>query len=230
MNPRFPAWRAGALPTKPLPQILVEAKRLELSLPGCKPGVLPVGRRSQSWCPVRLGIPGPLVCRTSAHNPSELTGQILVGAEELESSTRRVRAGYVATNTSLPHGAGAANRTRVSSVPGTRSATELRRLEALIGFEPMTCSFGRSRAAPLRYRASMPITNPSYLPICLRRCPQTNFRDPRHPPPSRFSMQPDTGLKANPIVTLQPARRMRSTRLQSVLLIHRRLLSSTWGD
>ena len=34
------------------------------------------------WCPVRLGIPGPLVCRTSAHNPSELTGQILVGAEE----------------------------------------------------------------------------------------------------------------------------------------------------
>src|SRR5579872_5959708 len=109
------------------------------------------------WCPVRLGIPGPLVCRTSAHNPSELTGQILVGAEELESSTRRVRAGYVATNTSLPHGAGAANRTRVSSVPGTRSATELRRLEALIGFEPMTCSFGRSRAAPLRYRASTPI-------------------------------------------------------------------------
>jgi len=76
----------------------------------------------------------------------------------------------------------------------------------------------------------MPITNPSYLPICLRRCPQTSFRDPRHPPPSRFSMQPDTGLKANPIVTLQPARRMRSTRLQSVLLIHRRLLSSTWGD
>ena len=58
-------------------------------------------------------------------------------------------------------GADAANRTRVSSIPGTRSATELRRLEALIGFEPMTYSFGRSRAAPLRYRASMPITNPS---------------------------------------------------------------------
>ena len=77
----------------------------------------------------------------------------MVGAEELESSTHRVRAGCVAANTSLPHGADAANRTRVSSVPGTRSATELRRLEALIGFEPMTCSFGRSRAGPLRYRA-----------------------------------------------------------------------------
>lgn len=49
----------------------------------------------------------------------------------------------------------AANRTQVSSVPGTRSATELRRLEALIGFEPMTCSFGRSRAGPLRYRAEI---------------------------------------------------------------------------
>ena len=153
MNPRFPAWRAGALPTKPLPQILVEAKRLELSLPGCKPGVLPVGRRSQSWCPVRLGIPGPLVCRTSAHNPSELTGQILVGAEGVGPSPHRLRAECAANNTSLPHGAGAANRTRVSSVPGTRSATEPHRLEALIGFEPMTCSFGRSRAIPLRHRA-----------------------------------------------------------------------------
>lgn len=54
---------------------------------------------------------------------------------------------------SRPPRADAANRTRVSSLPGTRSATELRRLEALIGFEPMTCSFGESRARPLRYRA-----------------------------------------------------------------------------
>ena len=107
----------------------------------------------KAWCPVRLGIPGPLVCRTSAHNPSELTGQILVGAEGVGPSPHRLRAECAANNTSLPHGAGAANRTRVSSVPGTRSATEPRRLEALIGFEPMTCSFGRSRAGPLRYRA-----------------------------------------------------------------------------
>ena len=28
-------------------------------------------------------------------------------------------------------------------------------VEALIGFEPMTCSFGRSRAGPLRYRAEI---------------------------------------------------------------------------
>ena len=41
------------------------------------------------------------------------------------------------------------------SVPGRRSATELRRLEALIGFEPMTLPFGRSRAGPLRYRAEI---------------------------------------------------------------------------
>ena len=114
--------------------------------------MLPLSLRAQIWCPVEVSILRLPVCRTGAL-PSELTGQTLVGAEELESSTRRVRAGCVATNTSLPHGADAANRTRVSSVPGTRSATELRRLEALIGFEPMTCSFGRSRAGPLRYRA-----------------------------------------------------------------------------
>ena len=109
----------------------------------------------KAWCPVRLGIPGPLVCRTSAHNPSELTGQILVGAEGVGPSPHRLRAECAANNTSLPHGAGAANRTQVSSVPGTRSATEPRRLEALIGFEPMTCSFGRSRAIPLRHRAEI---------------------------------------------------------------------------
>ena len=114
--------------------------------------MLPLSLRAQIWCPVEVSILRLPVCRTGAL-PSELTGQTLVGAEELESSTRRVRAGCVATNTSLPHGADAANRTRVSSVPGTRSATELRRLEALIGFEPMTCSFGESRAGPLRYRA-----------------------------------------------------------------------------
>ena len=33
-------------------------------------------------------------------------------------------------------------------------------LEALIGFEPMTCSFGRSRARPLRYRADNLPYNP----------------------------------------------------------------------
>src|SRR5579862_9077902 len=80
----------------------------------------------KSWCPVRLGIPGPLVCRTSAHNPSELTGQIfsrreqpvrhfvvtevsatfttariLVGAKGLEPSPVRVRAGCAASR--APH-------------------------------------------------------------------------------------------------------------------------------
>ena len=118
---------------------LVDAGEDESPLPVCRTGVLPLSLRAPIWCPVRLGIPGPLVCRTSAFNPSQLTWQNLVGAEELESSTRRVRAGHVATNTSLPRGTGAANRTQVSSVPGTRPATELRRLEALIGFEPMTC-------------------------------------------------------------------------------------------
>ena len=148
-------WQCRILPLNHDRPNLVDAGEVESPLPVCRTGVLPLSLRAQTWCPVRLGIPGPLVCRTSAHNPSELTGQILVGAEELESSTRRVRAGYVATNTSLPPGADAANRTRVSSVPGTRSATELRRLEALIGFEPTTCSFGRSRAGPLRYRAEI---------------------------------------------------------------------------
>ena len=80
----------------------------------------------KSWCPVRLGIPGPLVCRTSAHNPSELTGQIfsrreqsirhfvvievsatfttariLVGAKGPEPSPLRVRAGCAAAR--APH-------------------------------------------------------------------------------------------------------------------------------
>ena len=50
-----------------------------------------------------------------------------MGVEELESSTRRVRAGCVAPNTSLPKtGADAENRTQVGRVPGDCSATELR--------------------------------------------------------------------------------------------------------
>ena len=125
-NPRHPRWRRGILPLNYDRPNLVEAEGDDPSLPVCRTGVLPIRRRPQIWCPVRLGIPGPLVCRTSAHNPSELTGQILVGVEELESSTRRVRAGYVATNTSLPKtGASAGNRTQVGRLPSDCSATEL---------------------------------------------------------------------------------------------------------
>ena len=51
----------------------------------------------KSWCPVRLGIPGPPVCRTGAHDPSELTGQILVRAARLELALRGLRGRYSAT-------------------------------------------------------------------------------------------------------------------------------------
>ncbi len=138
IEPASRHWQCRILPLNHDRPNLVDAGEVESPLPVCRTGVLPLSLRAQIWCPVRLGIPGPLVCRTSAHNPSELTGQILVGAEELESSTRRVRAGCVATNTSLPHGAGAANQTRVSPIRSGRSAIELRRPDALTGQEMMT--------------------------------------------------------------------------------------------
>jgi hypothetical protein len=36
-------------------------------------------------------MPGPLVCRTSAHNPSELTGRNLVGAKGIQPSSSGLR-------------------------------------------------------------------------------------------------------------------------------------------
>ena len=119
-------WQCRILPLDHDRPNLVEAEGDDPSLPVCRTGVLPIRRRPQIWCPVRLGIPGPLVCRTSAHNPSELTGQIfsrreqsvrhfvvnevsatfttariLVGAKGLEPSPLRVRAGCAAAR--APH-------------------------------------------------------------------------------------------------------------------------------
>ena len=73
-------WQCRILPLNHDRPNLVDAGEVESPLPVCRTGVLPLSLRAQTWCPVRLGIPGPLVCRTSAHNPSELTGQISGGS------------------------------------------------------------------------------------------------------------------------------------------------------
>src|SRR5579863_5180603 len=107
----------------------------------------------ETWCPVRLGIPGPLVCRTSAHDPSELTGQILVRATRLELAPRGLRGRYSATR--IPPALELALRIGLRSVAYQATALPLSyaSLEALVRFEPTTCSFGESCACPLRYRA-----------------------------------------------------------------------------
>ena len=102
-------WQCRILPLNHDRANLVDAGEVESPLPVCRTGVLPLSLRAQTWCPVEVSILRLPVCRTGAL-PSELTGQILVGVEELESSTRRVRAWYVASITSLPKtGASAGN-------------------------------------------------------------------------------------------------------------------------
>jgi hypothetical protein len=90
-------WQSAILPLNYGRSNLVETRGVEPPLLVCRTSVLPLSLRPQIWCPVRLGIPGPPACRAGAHNPSELTGQILVRATRLELARRGLRGRYSAT-------------------------------------------------------------------------------------------------------------------------------------
>jgi hypothetical protein len=140
------AFQASALTATASLADLVEERRIELRLLGCRPSVLPLSLHPLKLVPA-VGIEPTHACVSDTCSPGELRRVEPPARVELASPRYKPGASPSMLRRQRKIGAGAGNRTQVSRLPCARSPIELHRLEAGAGVEPASRRY-ECRASP----------------------------------------------------------------------------------